>query len=142
MPCTPYTTGRTCSSVSLSLAGLAIQRLPLKVAAALRSISDVASPRSTSPVLCNILASAARQDTEDRSIRRESLGGVRHPPFFWLVWQHFPGTPVCIKSPPAGDGATAVASLLGRLTLAPVPREGAVTVSARPGRSLEVVPTI
>jgi len=69
-------------------------------------------------------------------------GGVRYPPFFWLIWQHFPGTPVCMKSPPAGDGATAVASHLGQLTLAPVPREGAVTVSARPGRSPEMAPTI
>jgi len=67
-------------------------------------------------------------------------GGVRHPPFFWLVWQHFPGTPVCMKSPPTGDGATAVVSRLGRLTPAPVPGGGGVTVSARPGRTPRWLP--
>jgi len=33
--------------------------------------------------------------------------------FFCLIWQHFPGAPVCMKSPQTGDGATAVASRLG-----------------------------
>ena len=94
-----------------------------------------------------------RRNPRDGTTRRRHLhghsphapgerGGVRHPPFFWLVWQHFPGTPVCMKSPPTGDGVTAVASRLGRLTPAPVPGGGAVTVSARPGRTPEMAPTI
>jgi len=28
-------------------------------------------------------------------------GGDRYPPFFWLIWQHFPGTPACVHEVPS-----------------------------------------
>ena len=66
---------------------------------------------------------------------------VRHPPFFGRLGGISLG-PQSAGSPLQQEVAPRRWRYMGRPTPAPVPREGAVTVSARPGRLPETVPTV
>ena len=66
---------------------------------------------------------------------------VRHPPFFGRLGGISLG-PQSAGSPLQQEVAPRRWRYMGRPTPAPVPREGAVTVSARPGRLPETAPTV